>query len=77
MDLAEYYKSLKNHDWYYNYSDDHGVWSKGSREYARLQAIAQENPTLLRMYRDYSKWVHATPEDRSEAPEPVLEDYLN
>jgi len=77
MDLAGYFKSLESHDWYYNYSDDHRAWSKGSEESRRLQSIAQENPTLLRMYNDYSNWVHMTPEDRREAPEPVLEDYLS
>jgi len=77
MDLAGYFKSLESHDWYYNYSDDHRAWSKGSEESRRLQSIAQENPTLLRMYDDYSNWVHMTPEDRIEVPEPVLEDYLS
>jgi hypothetical protein len=77
MDLAEYFKRLESHDWYYNYSDDHRAWSKGSQESTRLQSIAQENPTLLRMYKDYSNWVHMTPEDRSEVSKPALKDYLS
>jgi hypothetical protein len=77
MDLAEYYKSLESHDWYYNYSDDHRAWSKGSQESTRLQSIAQENPTLLRMYKDYSNWVHMGVEARHEMHKPELKDYTN
>lgn len=28
-DLAKLRQLLKNHDWYYNYSDDHAVWKRG------------------------------------------------
>ena len=31
-DEDEYKQRLRFHDWYYNYSDDHGVFTKGSRE---------------------------------------------
>ena len=28
-DLAKLRQLLKEHDWYYNYSDDHSVWQRG------------------------------------------------
>ena len=31
-DLVKYEQLLKSHDWTYNYSDDHGVWKKGTVE---------------------------------------------
>jgi hypothetical protein len=34
-------KLCKEHDWYYEYSDDHRVWSKGRDDYGRLQAKYQ------------------------------------
>lgn len=75
MDPAVYFSQLEKHDWYYNYSDDHRVWTNGSAQAKRLQAIAQENPILIRMLKDYSNWVHmpSVPEVRK----PELKDYLN
>lgn len=29
---------LSFHDWYYDYSDDHSVWSRGQRERAAILA---------------------------------------
>jgi hypothetical protein len=37
--LADLAQALKHHDWYYEYSDDHGVWSRGN---SRGQAIQSE-----------------------------------
>jgi hypothetical protein len=28
--IGEYFNRLSNHDWYYDYSDDHSVWKRGS-----------------------------------------------
>ena len=30
---------LKSHDWYYGYSDDHRVWSRGEEEHRRIYAL--------------------------------------
>lgn len=32
----DYIMLLKEHDWYYAYSDDHSVWNKGFREFHKL-----------------------------------------
>ena len=77
MDITEYFRDLESHDWYYNYSDDHRAFTKGSEERKRLQAIAQEDVTYTRMLKDYSDWVHMTPEHRREIHKPELKDYLN
>jgi hypothetical protein len=29
---------LAHHDWYYNYSDDHSVWTRGTRERDAINA---------------------------------------
>jgi hypothetical protein len=30
------------HDWYYNYSDDHRVWSRGHDRYKKINAILEK-----------------------------------
>ena len=41
MTLEEFEQLLKAHDWTYNYSDDHRVWTKG-REQANNIAKARK-----------------------------------
>ena len=40
LGLKEYLKALESHDWYYNYSDDHQVYMKGSSEKDNLRKLA-------------------------------------
>jgi hypothetical protein len=70
MNLVEYFKELQSHDWYYEYSDDHSVWTKGKNNLGRLQAAAQENEAMLRMYNDYADYVF------NKMPKPVIENYI-
>lgn len=39
---SEFGKSLRNHDWYYAYSDDHRVWTKGREAQQKLLSTHQE-----------------------------------
>lgn len=54
--IDDYKSLLARHDWYYDYSDDHSVWTRGSRErstlYKYLDAI---DP-------DYKIWNEYAPE---------------
>ena len=75
MQPKEYLTKLKQHDWYYNYSDDHSVWTKGRDNAHRLQAIAAEGGILGKMYEDYSKWIFMDRTEREQTPEPSIEDY--
>ena len=71
MTIEEYYDALACHDWYYNYSDDHGVWQKGLAESRRLQAVCQENDVFTDMYTDFVNWTNNPREIRK----PQLQDY--
>jgi len=31
--------AVRNHDWYYTYSDDHQIWSKGKGELRRIKGL--------------------------------------
>lgn len=33
---------LKKHDKYYDYSDDHSVWSKGNAEWKSIQSLSTQ-----------------------------------
>ena len=71
MSLVEYFKELQGHDWYYEYSDDHSVWTKGRNKRHQLQALAQESEVMLRMYNDYADFVFHNSEIK-----PTIEMYI-
>ena len=77
MSPSEFFKLLEKHDWYYQYSDDHRAWEKGSNESKRIQAIAQEIPLFLDMYRDYSNYMYPSFDDKENVTRPELKDYLS
>ena len=77
MSPADYLDELRRHDWYYNYSDDHSVWTKGRNNAHRLQAIAAEGGILGKIYEDYSKWVFMDLSERENTPEPTLVNYIS
>ena len=37
-DLTKLEALLRSHDWFYDYSDDHSVWSRGQRENDAINA---------------------------------------
>jgi hypothetical protein len=40
MDILEQFKQvLASHDWYFDYSDDHGVWSRGMDSWNKIQQL--------------------------------------
>ena len=55
IDLKQYEKKLKAHDWYYQYSDDHGVWRAGKAAHDALWAEAKQSPEHLKLYQAMRK----------------------
>ena len=51
--LYEFYKKLCSHDWHYQYSDDHRVWSNGQRSQDIINMIAKESPEHRKLCEEY------------------------
>tara|TARA_Y100000389_G_scaffold72636_1_gene69386 strand:- start:8076 stop:8294 length:219 start_codon:yes stop_codon:yes gene_type:complete len=68
-DMEKLWELLEKHDWYYTYSDDHRYYVKGSDERKAIQAMCQENGSMLRLYEDYAHYIF----NKTEKPE--LENY--
>ena len=71
MSIEDYYNLLVGFDWYYEYSDDHRVWTRGKEESRKIQAIAQEDTVVSRMYSEYAHYISNPKYERK----PLLEDY--
>lgn len=77
MDATEFFKLLESHDWYYQYSDDHRAWEKGSKESKRLQSIIQEDSLYTNMYLAMSDYMFKPLEEREGLKRPQLKDFIN
>ena len=78
MDISAYFKELEAHDWFYEWSDDHAVWSKGHEEHKRLKAIANQSPLHDRAYTAFIAY-HSSGEafGSEKMPKPTLADFLS
>lgn len=54
--LPEYFDQLAAHDWFYEYSDDHKVFTAGSNNNQRLLVIARQSEKHRRLYESYKYW---------------------
>lgn len=70
--LQQYWDSLNRHDWYYDYSDDHSVWQRGSAELSRLRAMSKQSPEHTAMFEGFKKHYFSGESWGTEkAPKPV------
>jgi hypothetical protein len=61
-DFQNYVQALRQHDWHYEFSDDHGVWKAGRANEIKLRAQANTNPVLLSAF---TCWLHFINSDRN------------
>lgn len=69
--LAEYWDDLKKHDWYFNMTDDRGVWRRGDSNQRRLRAIASvQGPEFTDMYQAFVDYHQRNMKGEATAPLP-------
>jgi len=76
--IVEYFEMLKNHDWYYDFADDHSVWEAGKLEHKRLERIALEKQLdYLRMWLQFNQAMFSgEPWGTPKVEIPRLNDYI-
>lgn len=50
MTIPEFFDACQGHDWYYNATDDHGVWLAGCKREDQLLAEAKADPAKQVIY---------------------------
>jgi hypothetical protein len=43
MNIEQFFIEASSHDWFYDYSDDHRVWTNGHENKQRLYSLAEGN----------------------------------
>ena len=57
MERAEFGTKLRQHDWYYGYSDDHRVWTRGRNQMQALRTAHEDLECPFTMA-DLNTWAH-------------------
>ena len=70
-EIGDYYSELLRHDWFYEYSDDHSVWRRGSQNHDYLRNKSYESLDYFKMFREYTKYINQKRE------RPTLEEFVN
>jgi len=70
MTKEEFYKELVTHDWFYDYSDDHRVWTQGQNNNERIRKLSSENNDFFVMYNEYIRYINGKRE------KPTLEEFM-
>ena len=71
MNIEQYFAECSRMDWFYDYSDDHRVWTAGNERDRELGRIANGSPILEKIYRDF-RYRYT----RGEIERPQLIDYI-
>ena len=53
MAIEQFKIMLRNHDWTYNYTDDHRVWKRGQQQHDRIQWLCNNYPELKSIYEQH------------------------
>lgn len=61
MTLQEFYDKLESHDWFFEFSDDHFVWTRGNEQALELAAEAERDEQKQRLSEEYHDHVFSGP----------------
>jgi hypothetical protein len=61
MILQDFDQKLRNHDWYYNYSDDGRVWRAGEQVENEIRSISKLSPQHLELFEAWNQYYFSGP----------------
>lgn len=53
VSLSSYWDMLDRHDWLFEFSDDHSVYTRGRGELAKLHVISKQSPEHGRLFHSF------------------------
>ena len=71
MSLREYWDMLNRHDWYYQFSDDHRMWSDGNKNDSQIKLLSDISDGHKKLYEGFCKhYFSGEAFGKSESPKP-------
>lgn len=59
MDARTYHDVCAAHDWYHEWSDDHGAYLRGQRERSRLREAAELSAGLMEIWEAWNAYAYS------------------
>jgi hypothetical protein len=75
-EMKEYLKLLKSHDWTYEYSDDHSVWQRGSKQSDAIRRLGDKVDPDRELYKKHSPFYDDVKDESQYTKTRDKEDYL-
>lgn len=77
LEIEPYFALLRHHDWYYEMSDSHETFKKGSGTLQVLTELAATHKVYGKMFDDFKAYYFSgEPWGTKKPPMPKLSDYL-
>lgn len=57
MNLKDFYNELVKHDWFFNYSDSHDVYTAGLVNEDKLMSISKTSGKHRELFKSYERYV--------------------
>jgi hypothetical protein len=70
MNIEQFFNEASRHDWFYDYSDDHRVWTAGSDNQKRLYNLAHGNESKEKIMSEFRSYV------RGNRERPTLSEFI-
>jgi len=56
MNIEQFFNEASRHDWFYDYSDDHRVWTAGNEYQNNLYRLAEGNTVKEKIITEFRQW---------------------
>jgi hypothetical protein len=56
MNIEQFFNEASRHDWFYDYSDDHRVWTAGNEYKNNLYRLAEGNTVKEKIITEFRQW---------------------
>lgn len=70
MNIEQFFNEASMHDWFYDYSDDHRVWTAGRDNQQRLYNLAEGSEIKMQIMSAFRSYV------RGNRERPTLEEFI-
>ena len=77
MNTEQYFTLCEGFDWYYEFTEDFGLWQKCKETDNNLMRYAEQNLTFMRIYTAWKQYMFSGSNfGTAQKPKPLLEDFL-
>lgn len=70
MNIEQFFNECSRHDWFYDYSDDHSVWTAGHENKQRIYRLAEDNKILEKIVSEFRQYT------LGQRERPTLEEFV-